>query len=117
MPKIARQHATHVETMAGFEGHYQDPGGYATGCEACTQGAGPAPLFRGSPGDRGRVTGAAAAVASGAGVRSGQAGQELLWREVRLLGGGIAEDPAYCTGIWGGPGIARSAAGAPRVWR
>jgi hypothetical protein len=52
MPKIARQHATHVETMDGFEGRYEDLDGYTIGFEAYTQDADPAPLFRGLPGDR-----------------------------------------------------------------
>jgi len=52
MPKIAKQHATHVETMAGFEGRYEDLDGYTIGFEAYTQDADPAPLFRGLPGDR-----------------------------------------------------------------
>jgi len=30
---------------------------------------------------------------------------------------GIAGHTIYCTGIWDGPGIARSAAEAPMVWR
>ena len=52
MPKIARQHATHVETMDGFEGRYEDLDGYTIGFEAYTQDADPAPVFRGLPGDR-----------------------------------------------------------------
>jgi len=52
MPKIARQQATHVETMDGFEGRYEDLDGYTIGFEAYTQDADPAPLFRGLPGDR-----------------------------------------------------------------
>ena len=117
MPKIARQHATHGEVMAGFEGRYQDLDGYTIGFGACTQDAGPARVFQGLPGRRGRVTWAASAVA--AGVRPGQAGQERMWPEARLLrgGGGIAEDTTYCTGIWDGPAIARHKAEAPMVWR
>jgi hypothetical protein len=52
MPKIAKQHATHVETMAGFEGRYEDLDGYTIGFEAYTQDADPGPLFQGLPGDR-----------------------------------------------------------------
>jgi hypothetical protein len=52
MPKIARQRATHVETMDGFEGRYEDLDGYTIGFEAYTQDADPAPLFHGLPGDR-----------------------------------------------------------------
>ena len=52
MPKIAKQHAAHVETMAGFEGRYEDLDGYTIGFEAYTQDADPAPLFQGLPGDR-----------------------------------------------------------------
>ena len=52
MPKIAKQHATHVETMAGFEGRYEDLDGYTIGFETYTQDADPAPLFQGLPGDR-----------------------------------------------------------------
>ena len=52
MPKIARQHATHVETMGGFEGRYEDLDGYTIGLEAYPQDADPGPLFQGLPGDR-----------------------------------------------------------------
>ena len=52
MPKIAKQHATHVETMGGFEGRYEDLDGYTIGFEAYTQDADPGPLFQGLPGDR-----------------------------------------------------------------
>jgi hypothetical protein len=67
----------------------------------------------------GRVTRAASAVTVEVEVRSGQAGEERMWREVHLLrgGGGIAEHTAYCTGTWDGPAIARHAADAPMVWR
>ena len=36
MLKIARQHATYVETMAGFEGRYENLDGYTIGFEAGT---------------------------------------------------------------------------------
>ena len=52
MPKIAKQHATHVETMGGFEGRYEHLDGYTIGFEAYTQDADPGPLFQGLPGDR-----------------------------------------------------------------
>jgi len=113
MPKIARQHATYVETMAGFEGRYEDLDGYTIGFEAGTQDTGPIPLFQGlaPPGNMHRRQGA----------RVGAL-------EVIALGGapsegpvykpdGIAEDITYRTGIWDGPAIARHAAEAPTMRR
>jgi hypothetical protein len=67
-----------------------------------------------------RVTRAASAVAVEVEVRSGQGGEERMWREIHLLRGcsdGIAEHTIYCTGVWDGPAVAQHAAEAPMVWR
>lgn len=55
MPKIAREHASQSISMEGFEGRYQDLGGYTVGFETYTEDADPdevASLFRGLPDDR-----------------------------------------------------------------
>jgi hypothetical protein len=51
MTKIAMQQATQVETMDGFEGRYQELGGYTVGFEHYTRDDDPAPLFAGLPDD------------------------------------------------------------------
>ena len=49
MAKIGPQQASQVETMDGFEGHYEDLGGYTVGFETYTAADDPAPLFAGLP--------------------------------------------------------------------
>jgi hypothetical protein len=51
MAKIGGQQAAHVETMDGFEGRYQELGGYTVGFEHYTKDDDPAPLFAGLPDD------------------------------------------------------------------
>jgi hypothetical protein len=51
MTKIAAEHASQVETMDGFEGRYEDLGGYTVGFETFTVDDDPAPLFAGLPDD------------------------------------------------------------------
>ncbi len=50
--KASKDSAGQTETMAGFEGHWQDLGGYTVGFESYTADADPGELFRGLPGDR-----------------------------------------------------------------
>jgi hypothetical protein len=52
MAKIGKDAVAQVERMDGFEGRYQDLGGYTVGFEAYTEDADPAPLFQGLPDDR-----------------------------------------------------------------
>jgi hypothetical protein len=49
MAKIASGQASQVETMEGFEGRYEDLGGYTVGFETYTADDDPAPLFAGLP--------------------------------------------------------------------
>ena len=51
MAKIGAQQAAQVETMDGFEGRYQELGGYTVGFEHYTKDDDPAPLFAGLPDD------------------------------------------------------------------
>ena len=51
MAKIGGQQAAQVETMDGFEGRYQELGGYTVGFEHYTRDDDPAPLFAGLPDD------------------------------------------------------------------
>jgi hypothetical protein len=51
MAKIGGQQAAQVETMDGFEGRYEELGGYTVGFEHCTKDDDPAPLFAGLPDD------------------------------------------------------------------
>ena len=51
MAKITAESASQVETMDGFEGRYQDLGGYTVGFETYTADDDPAPLFAGLPDD------------------------------------------------------------------
>jgi hypothetical protein len=51
MAKIASGQASQVETMEGFEGRYEDLGGYTVGFETYFVDDDPAPLFAGLPGD------------------------------------------------------------------
>ncbi len=52
MPKIAKQDASQVETLPGFEGRYQDLDGYTVGFEVYSEDSDPAELFKGLPDDR-----------------------------------------------------------------
>jgi hypothetical protein len=52
MPKIAKDKVSQVETMDGFEGRYEDLGGYTVGWEAHEGDADFAPIFVGLPDDR-----------------------------------------------------------------
>ena len=51
MAKTARDTASQVERMDGFEGRYEDLGGYVAGFERYDADADPAPLFAGLPDD------------------------------------------------------------------
>jgi hypothetical protein len=51
MTKIDVSQASQVETMDGFEGRYQELGGYTVGFEHYTKDDDPAPLFAGLPDD------------------------------------------------------------------
>lgn len=51
MSKINAENASQVEEMEGFEGRYQDLGGYTVGFESYTVHDDPAALFRGLPDD------------------------------------------------------------------
>jgi hypothetical protein len=52
MSKISKDAASQIEKMDGFEGRYEELGGYTAGFEAYTADADPAPLFTGLPDDR-----------------------------------------------------------------
>lgn len=52
MPKTSKSSASQVESMEGFEGHYEELGGYTAGFEAYGQDADLAPFFEGLPDDR-----------------------------------------------------------------
>ena len=52
MPRVSKTSASQVEKMEGFEGHYEDLGGYMAGFETYTADADLAPLFAGLPNDR-----------------------------------------------------------------
>ncbi len=52
MPKIAKQDASQVEALPGFEGRYEDLDGYTIGFETYHEDSDPAELFRGLPDDR-----------------------------------------------------------------
>ena len=52
MAKIAKLEASQVEEMDGFEGRYEELGGYTVGFEAYSQDQDIAPLFKGLPDDR-----------------------------------------------------------------
>ncbi|MGH9268798.1 MAG: cupin domain-containing protein [Acidimicrobiales bacterium] len=51
MAKIAADSASQVKTMDGFEGRYEDLGGYTVGFETYTADDDPSPLFAGLPDD------------------------------------------------------------------
>jgi mannose-6-phosphate isomerase-like protein (cupin superfamily) len=52
MPKIAKQNASTTETAPGYEGSFEDLGGYTVAFETYTEDADLAPLFVGLPNDR-----------------------------------------------------------------
>ena len=52
MPKASKESASQHEALEGFEGHYEEMGGYMVGFETYTQDADMAPLFKGLPDDR-----------------------------------------------------------------
>ena len=52
MPKASKVSASQVEKLEGFEGHYEELGGYTIGFETYTADADLAPLFAGLPDDR-----------------------------------------------------------------
>ena len=52
MARIGREQASQVETMEGFEGRYEELGGYTAGFEKYTEDADPSPLFQGLLNDR-----------------------------------------------------------------
>jgi hypothetical protein len=52
MPKVSKETASQTEKLEGFEGRYEDLGGYTVGFETYTADADLAPLFKGLPDDR-----------------------------------------------------------------
>ena len=52
MPKASRQTASETMTLEGYEGHFEELGGYTVGFEQYTADADLAPLFAGLPDDR-----------------------------------------------------------------
>jgi hypothetical protein len=52
MPKASKMSASRVESSEGFEGRYEELGGYTVGFESYSRDADAAPLFRGLPDDR-----------------------------------------------------------------
>ncbi len=52
MAKTSKETASDVATLEGYEGHFQDLGGYTVGFETYTADADLAPLFAGLPDDR-----------------------------------------------------------------
>ena len=52
MAKTSKDAASDSLTMEGYEGHFQDLGGYTVGFETYTADANLAPLFKGLPDDR-----------------------------------------------------------------
>lgn len=52
MAKTSKNAASQVERAEGFEGRYEDLGGYTVGFESYSQDVDLAPLFRGLPDDR-----------------------------------------------------------------
>jgi hypothetical protein len=51
MGKASKDSASQVERMEGFEGRYEDLGGYLVGFETYSEDQDAAPLFRGLPDD------------------------------------------------------------------
>jgi hypothetical protein len=54
--KVSKDTASHVEQLPGFEGRYEDLGGYTVGFESYSEDADAAPLFKGLPDDRCQCT-------------------------------------------------------------
>jgi mannose-6-phosphate isomerase-like protein (cupin superfamily) len=52
MPKISKQQASNTESAPGYEGAFEDLGGYTVAFETYTEDADMAPLFVGLPDDR-----------------------------------------------------------------
>ena len=52
MAKVSKAGASQTEEMEGFEGHYEDLGGYTVGFETYSADADLAPFFQGLPDDR-----------------------------------------------------------------
>ena len=52
MAKTSKNAASQVESMKGFEGHYEDLGGHTVGFESYSEDIDGAPWFRGLPDDR-----------------------------------------------------------------
>jgi len=52
MPKISKQNASNIESAPGYEGAFEDLGGYTVAFETYTEDADMAPLFVGLPDDR-----------------------------------------------------------------
>jgi hypothetical protein len=52
MPKVSKQTASTTETAPGYEGHFEDLGGYTAVFETYSDDADMAPLFKGLPDDR-----------------------------------------------------------------
>ena len=52
MPKISKQTASTTETAPGYEGSFEDLGGYTVAFETYSEDADLAPLFAGLPDDR-----------------------------------------------------------------
>ena len=52
MPKASKTTASQTEKLEGFEGHYEELGGYTVGFETYTADADLSPFFQGLPDDR-----------------------------------------------------------------
>jgi hypothetical protein len=52
MPKASKTTASQVESMEGFEGRYEELGGYTVGFESYSADMDAAPIFQGLPDDR-----------------------------------------------------------------
>jgi hypothetical protein len=52
MPKVAKESASHVEAMPGYEGRFERLGPYTVGFERFEEDMDAAPLFEGLPDDR-----------------------------------------------------------------
>jgi AraC-like protein len=52
MPKVSKQTASTTEEAPGYEGHFEDLGGYTAAFETYSEDADLAPLFKGLPDDR-----------------------------------------------------------------
>ena len=52
MPKVSRESATETHEAPGYEGHFEDLGGYTVAFERYSEDADLSPLFAGLPDDR-----------------------------------------------------------------